>query len=85
MSRRKRMRTEILGSISREEFKRIRTKLGLSQSELAGVLGYAHSMRVSELERETNPTVVPWMVAQVMLAMEQGYRPSTFPVDDPFV
>jgi transcriptional regulator with XRE-family HTH domain len=83
MSRR-RIRKDELRTISSEEFKRIRKGLGLSQAELAGVLGYGHVMRISELERETNPIPVPWMVAQLMLAMNEGYRPETFVVNDPF-
>lgn len=66
------------------EFKRIRETLGLTQRELAEVLGYGHVMRVSELERDTNPMPVPWAVGQLMRAMLAGFRPDTWVENDPF-
>jgi transcriptional regulator with XRE-family HTH domain len=81
---RRRIRQEELTTLSPSEFKRIRQRLGFSQSQMARVLGYGHVMRVSELERESNPVAVPWLVGQLMQAMDEGYRPETFIEIDPF-
>ncbi|RWN51409.1 MAG: XRE family transcriptional regulator [Mesorhizobium sp.] len=62
------------------EFKEIRLRLGLTQAELAAVLGYPLAMQVSELERATNPKPVPRHVALLMKAYDDGYRPDGWPV-----
>ncbi|NZD50514.1 helix-turn-helix domain-containing protein [Rhizobium leguminosarum] len=62
-----------------DEFRTIRTRLGLTQAQLAGVLGYLRSMQVSEIERETNPKPVPRAVALLMRAYDEGYRPKDWP------
>jgi len=77
-------RTHELRAMPREEFRSIRRKLGLSQSQLAAVLGYRSAMRVSELERDTNPHPVPWLVGQLMRAMAEGYTPETAVPVNPF-
>lgn len=56
----------------------------MSQSQLAKVLGYQSLMRISEMERETNPLPVPWVVGELMRAIEGGYVPSTMGKNDPF-
>ena len=62
--------------MTREEFKDIRKRLGYTQAELAELLGYGSSIRVSEFERSTNAVPVPRLVAMLMLAMDQtGWRP----------
>ena len=61
------------------EFKSIRLRLGLTQAELADVLGYPHPMQVSVLERATNPKPVPRHVALLMRAYDDGYRPDGWP------
>lgn len=62
-----------------EEFKAIRARLGLKQSELAAVLDYGSAVRVSEFERETNPREIPPHVARLMRAYDAGYRPKDWP------
>jgi transcriptional regulator with XRE-family HTH domain len=62
------------------EFKAIRKRLGLTQSQLAEVLGYQQLMQVSELERPTNPKPVPRAIALLMRAYDEGYRPKDWPV-----
>lgn len=57
------------------EFRAIRQKLGLTQAELAALLGYGTPLRISEFERATNPRPVPRLLALVMLAMDSGWRP----------
>jgi transcriptional regulator with XRE-family HTH domain len=62
-----------------DEFKAIRQRLGLTQAQLASVLGYQHPMQVSELERTTNPKPVPRAIALLMVAYDEGYRPKDWP------
>ncbi|PDT76947.1 helix-turn-helix domain-containing protein [Sinorhizobium sp. BJ1] len=62
-----------------DEFRAIRKRLGLTQAQLATVLGYPHVMQVSEIERETNPKPVPRHVAMLMRAYDEGYRPKDWP------
>ena len=78
------MRAHELDHMSKAEFRSIRQKLGLSQSKLAAVLGYRSPMRVSELERDTNPLPIPWLVGHLMRAMAEGYRPETAVPVNPF-
>lgn len=61
------------------EFKAIRLRLGLTQAELASVLGYSIAMQVSELERATNPKPVPRLIAMLVKAFDAGYRPDEWP------
>ena len=84
MQKRTSMRTHDLPRMPGDEFKLIRLKLGMSQSKLAAVLGYRSPMRVSELERATNPLPVPWMVGQLMRAMAEGFVPDTAAIENPF-
>lgn len=62
-----------------EEFRAIRQKLGFTQAELATYLGYAAPVRVSEFERATNPRPVPDLLARLMVAYRDGYRPADWP------
>lgn len=61
------------------EFKEIRLRLGLTQAELAMVLGYSKPLTVSTYERATNPRPVPTHVAMLMKAYESGYRSPDWP------
>ena len=65
--------------MTNHEFRAIRLRLGLTQAELAAVLGYPHPMQVSVLERATNPKPVPRHVALLMKAYDDGYRPDDWP------
>jgi transcriptional regulator with XRE-family HTH domain len=65
--------------MTNREFRRIRIALGLTQAELAGVLGYEQALTISTYERETNPRNVPHHVAMLMVAFRDGYRPKGWP------
>lgn len=65
--------------MTNHEFRAIRQRLGLTQAELAAVLGYAHVMTVSVYERETNPRPIPHLLAMAMAAMDSGWRPDNWP------
>ena len=65
--------------MTNHEFRAIHQHLGLTQAELAAVLGYAHVMTVSAYERETNPRPIPQLLAMVMQAMGSGWRPDGWP------
>lgn len=62
-----------------DEFRSIRKRLGLTQAQLASVLGYSHLMQVSEIERDKNPKPVPRAIALLMRAYDEGYRPRDWP------
>lgn len=61
------------------QFRRIRENLGFTQQELADFLGYGRALRISEFERETNPRPVPELLARLMIAYRDGYRPKDWP------
>ena len=61
------------------EFKAIRVGLGLTQAELAVLLGYAHRNGVSILESVASGRLVPPTVERLMRAYEAGYRPADWP------
>lgn len=61
------------------QFRRIRENLGFTQQELADFLGYGRALRISEMERETNPRPVPEFLARLMVAYRDGYRPKNWP------
>ena len=62
-----------------QEFRAIRTRLGLTQVQLARLLGYNRSDRISELERKTNPKPVPGFLDLVMEALDNGFWPKAWP------
>jgi transcriptional regulator with XRE-family HTH domain len=51
----------------------MRIELGLTQTEMARLLGYASYMRVSELENGRSK--VPLRVRLIVNALQQGWRP----------
>lgn len=59
------------------QFRAIRIHLGLTQAQLASVLGYGHANRVSAFEIGSRE--VPHHVALLMLAYQSGYRPADWP------
>jgi len=61
------------------EFAAIRKRLGITQAQLARLLGYRHAMQVSEMERTSNPKPVPRAIALLMRAYDEGYRPRDWP------
>ena len=61
------------------QFRRIRESLGFTQQELADFLGYGRALRISEFERDTNPRPVPELLARLMIAYRDGYRPKDWP------
>lgn len=59
------------------EFKEGREKLGLTQGELAVVMGYGDKARVSEIERGVrSPSAAASRLLQAYLS---GYRPEDWP------
>lgn len=65
--------------MTNHEFRAIRLRLGLTQAELARVLGYYGALHISNYERETNPRPVPELLARLMIAYDEGYRPKDWP------
>lgn len=65
--------------MTNHEFRDIRLRLGFTQAQLASFLGYGSPMRISEFERETNPRQVPDLLARLMTAYDEGYRPKDWP------
>ena len=61
--------------MTNHEFREIRKRLGLTQTELAALLGYGRKVRISEFERRTNPKAIPHLVRLVMEALDSGWRP----------
>jgi transcriptional regulator with XRE-family HTH domain len=51
----------------------MRIELGLTQTEMARLLGYSSYMRVSELENGRSK--VPLRVRLIVNALQQGWRP----------
>jgi transcriptional regulator with XRE-family HTH domain len=66
-------------SMTNEEFRAIRLTVGLTQAQLAAVLGYSSHMRISDFERQMNPREIPFHVAMLMTAFESGYRTENWP------
>lgn len=59
------------------EIKQHRETLGLTQAQIAPLLGYSATQRVSEIERGTrNPSDA---AAQLLQAYLNGYRPPDWP------
>jgi len=69
------------GDMTSAEFRAIRSRLGLTQAQLAPLLDLGSAMRISEYERSTNPRTIPAHIARLMLAMDDGWRPADWPVD----
>lgn len=65
--------------MTNEEFRTIRKGLGITQAQLASVLGYDLALTISTYERTTNPRRIPHHVALLMVAYRDGYRPADWP------
>jgi transcriptional regulator with XRE-family HTH domain len=62
------------------QFRYIREKLGLSQSQLADVLGFKYPSYIRQMETAgTTRRDVPHLVAKLMNAYLAGYRPPDWP------
>lgn len=61
------------------QFHKIRERLGLTQAQLALILGYEMALTISTFERKTNPRQIPNHVALLMEAYAEGYRPKNWP------
>lgn len=60
------------------EFKAIRLALGMTQPQLADLLGYAHTATVGQFETDAASKYhreVPPLLERLMRAYEAGYRP----------
>jgi transcriptional regulator with XRE-family HTH domain len=66
-------------SMTPADIKEARYSLGLTQAQLAPLLGYALKDRISELERGTRNAGPA--VALLLRAYIDGYRPSAWPTD----
>ena len=75
----------ILFGMTQEEFRAIRKRLGLTQAQLADVLGYGGVMSISIMERKSNPQPIPRRLMMLMRALDAGYRPPNWPrkIDEP--
>lgn len=65
--------------MTNNQFRAIRLKLGLTQAQLAEVLGYETALTISTYERESNPRNIPHHVEMLMIAFRDGYRPKHWP------
>jgi transcriptional regulator with XRE-family HTH domain len=61
------------------EFRAIRKRLGLTQAQLASLLGYTSSMTISAFERRTNPRIIPAHLGWLMEALDSGFWPREWP------
>jgi DNA-binding XRE family transcriptional regulator len=59
----------ILGALTGAEMRHIRHGLLMTQKELARTLGYAHKIRISEFERETNPLPIPVHIQAAVIGL----------------
>ena len=66
--------------MTNHEFRAIRQRLGLTQAQLARILGYSGAITVSAMERPTNPRPISGLLARLMRAYDAGYRPEDWPV-----
>jgi transcriptional regulator with XRE-family HTH domain len=64
---------QLQNPMSGDAVKAMRIELGLTQTEMARLLGYASYMRVSELENGRSK--VPLRVRLIVNALQQGWRP----------
>ena len=70
--------------MTKGEFRRIRHAVGLTQAQLAHVLGFAAPNYVSVLEGRSasaKDRTIPPMVARLMRAYRDGYRPLDWPTN----
>ncbi len=59
------------------EFRQGRLSMGLTQVQLAAVMGYSNQPKIAELEHMR--TAIPPRAARLMEAYLQGYRPDDWP------
>lgn len=63
------------------EFKAIRAALGLTQVQLAAVLGFNQRSYLAAFEGSTKSSrEIPPLVERLMIAYRDGYRPKGWPV-----
>jgi len=66
--------------MSPAEFKAIRLKLGLTQPQLARLLGYVNVTHIAALETEAAyGRAIPHHTGLLMRAYADGYRPADWP------
>lgn len=66
--------------MTNREFRAIRSRLGLTQAQLAIVLDYGSHLNVSAMESEAAPRAIPKHIARLMRAYDAGYRPDDWPI-----
>lgn len=72
----------IEGTMTNEELREIRGKLGMTQQQLAALLGYSGALQISSYERAKNPRPVPQLLELLMRAYDEGYRPKDWPIKE---
>ena len=60
------------------DFAAARKRLGLTQAQLAAVMGYGNKARISEIERGER---LPPLAKRLLRAYLDGYRPDDWPGD----
>jgi transcriptional regulator with XRE-family HTH domain len=55
--------------VTGSDLRAIRSELGLTQKDMAKVLGYAQKIRISEYERTTNPRPIPRHIQEAVARM----------------
>lgn len=60
-----------------EEFRTLRMALGLTQAQLAKVLGFGHGNYIGAMENGRR--AIPPLVDRLMVAYRAGYRPEDWP------
>lgn len=61
------------------EFKRLRSEIGLTQTQLARLLGYQQVQSVRQFEAPGIARAVPPAIARLLTAYAEGYRPKDWP------
>ena len=61
-----------------EQFKQARSNLGLTQQQLAKMLGYGLYSRISEMENGRTP--ITGQCVRLVQAYLDGYRPNDWPL-----
>ncbi len=62
-----------------QQFTEARLKFGLSQGQMATILGYSTYSRISDIETGKNQRGVPALAGRLMHAYLRGYRPRDWP------
>lgn len=70
-------------TMAAHEFRTIRLTMGLTQKQLAKLLGYANKTTVGQFEVDPmspSSRPIPPLLERLMRAYEEGYRPKGWPL-----